>query len=197
MEKDILNLIHNSIENDHCKILCALAMDEENEKMRAYYRRKIFVYSVIYDAEFLVRKLYEVHKQCKLREKDDDIDFAYAYYLSCKDMQTKELKRKLVGNYKKQRVQDNMSKLKDIKYEIKQIQKARDNMHINENVRNNCIVSYRATIVNMCMKYKILSEELGLRYNSQIDKIMDENVKKIIEEDKVYVEDVERRISWN
>lgn len=195
MENDVLNLIHNSIENDHCKILCTLAMEETNEKMRAYYRRKIFIYSIIYDAEFFVRKLYEVHKECKLGEKDDDIDFAYAYYLSCKDMKTEDLKRKLVSGYKKQNVQENMANLKDIKYEIKQIQKARNNMHINETTRNNCIVSYRATIVNMCIKYKILSEELGLNYNSQIDKIMDENVKNIIEEDKVYVEGMQRRIS--
>ena len=183
MEKETLKLIMDSIGNDHCKMLCVLAMNEKNPKMRAYYRRKIFIYCIIYDAEIFVKKLYEVHEQNKLNYKDDDIDFAYLYYLSCKETNTDNLKMNIINRYNRQKVQNSI--LKHIKYQIKLIEKT-GNKNMNINIKNNSIVSYRATIVNMCMKYVILSNEFKLKKNSQIDKIMKENIEKIIEQDKIY-----------
>lgn len=190
-EEDILNLLKNSIPNDQCKMFCIPAIEETKKTMKFYYRTNIFIYCVVYELEYFINELFKIHKKDNSKG-EDDIEFAYLYYLQSHNQDDTKLKEKLVEKYKtiKKKVQQEIDSLKTIKFDVLWIKRIFRNNGDND-LKNNRIMGNRISIINTCMKYKILSKELELRYNEQIDKILNRNVKLLKKcnyiEDKLYL----------
>lgn len=176
-EEDILNLLKNSIPNDQCKMFCIPAIEETKKTMKLYYRTNIFIYCVVYELEYFINELFKIHKKDNIKG-EDDIEFAYLYYLQSHNQDDTKLKEKLVEKYKtiKKKVQKEIDSLKTIKFDVLWIKRIFRNNGDND-LKNNRIMGNRISIINTCMKYKILSKELELRYNEKIDKILNRNVK--------------------
>ena len=191
MEEDTLNLIRNSILNDHCKMFCIPAMEENKKSMKIYYRKKVFMYCVIYELEYFIKSLFEIHKKDNVKN-EDDIEFAYLYYLQEHNKNDDGLKNRLVDKYRKKtkKLQKYINDLTEIKFDVALI-KHSFKEKLGKDLKNNNIMSDRIDIINTCMRYKILSKELNLIYNEKIDKILKRNIMLVKKcnsiEDKFYL----------
>ena len=191
-EEDILNLLKNSILNDQCKMFCIPAIEETKKTMKLYYRKNIFMYCVVYELEYFINELFKIHKRDNIKRSEDDIEFAYLYYLQSHNKDDTKLKEKIVEKYKriKKKVQKEMDTLKEIKFDVFLIKLIfKDNG--DNDLKNNRIICNRISIINTCMKYKILSKELDLQYNERIDKVLSRNIMLLKKcnfiEDKLYL----------
>lgn len=190
-EEDILNLLKNSIYNDQCKMFCVPAIEENKKTMKIYYRTNIFIYCVVYELEYFINELFKIHKKDNIKG-EDNIEFAYLYYLQIHNQDDTNLKEKVVKKYKKRKkkIQKEIDNLQEIKFDVFLIKKRfRDNK--DKDLKNHSIMTSRISIINTCIKYKILSKELNLQFNEKIDKILIKNIKLLKKcnyvEDKLYL----------
>ena len=175
MDSDLINLLKNSIENDHCKLICLLSMKQNSKN---YFLDDLIIFSILYDMDYFVEKLY-AFKNSKWFE--DEVDFAYLYYRKKNEKEKTEEKRKIMLKYnneknKKKKLKE-ISKLDMINFYRKSIKKYR-NTETNNDFRNNNIICERLNIIALAMKYKFLLDEYKLK-NDKIDRILNWNIKRV------------------
>lgn len=186
MDKDLANIIRNSIPNDYCKLYCLDIMQEdENEKITIndYCERKVMIYCVIYDNSYFVKRIYKEKDFNKEGIYDRDLKYLYLYDLLKNNKDDEELENEICSNYEKEKDIKSLCKAMDslrgvnfnrrfIKYYNKK--KKEDIVTKNQN-----IVSSRLDIILDCITYKVLIKLLKLEDNKKIDRLLNWNISRV------------------
>ena len=182
MDKDLANIIRNTISNDYCKRLCLDVMEEENDgdSLSNFIDERIMLYCLIYDNSYFVDRIYKE----KSFDKNSSFKYIYVYNLFEENKHDEELEEELVSFYK------NEKRIKKLNKEIKslivinfarKLMKSQYKKYKKEDefIRNSTIINHRLDIISICIEYKVLIKLLGLEENKKIDRILNWNISRV------------------
>lgn len=180
MDKDIFNIIYNSAPNDFLKMECLDAQRSNMSKgMQKVCINIVFKFCVLYDMNYFIEKLY---KEKEINE-DKDNSFVYWYYLKKNHREDKELKAKLLSEYKtekdKKKMIKEINKLSIINLARKLMIYEYKHSKYDRDITVGSLVNDRIDIIADCMKYILLSEEWELEKNKKLERIMNWNIYSI------------------
>ena len=91
MDKELINLLKNSILNDYCKVICLLTINNTDKYMEKYYEEMLILYCIIYDFDYFIDRFYKIKSEYNTY---DEICFSFLYYMK----QKKNVDGKLITN---------------------------------------------------------------------------------------------------
>lgn len=182
MDKDLANIIRNTILNDYCKRLCLDVMEEENDddNLSNFIDEKIMIYCLIYDNSYFVDRIYKE----KSFNKNSNFKYIYVYNLLKENKHDEKLEKELTSFYKNRKRIEKLNKeiesLAVINFDRK-LMKIRYKKYKKEDefIRNSTIINHRLDIISTCIEYKVLIKLLDLEENMKIDRILNWNISRV------------------
>lgn len=181
MDKDMLNTVSNSIENDYLKMFCIdIIEDIQTSKYNIYcIKMCICTYLLINNYNYFLKKLFEGYK-IQSNFLYDDLNYIYYRYLKENNLPTQEIESKLFSNSKKciKSFQKDIDKLESVNIPRGNIlQYYRKKNNYSKDLNNCSLFEGSLKIISKCIKYKLLIENLNLQNNPKIDIIMKKYIK--------------------
>ena len=135
---------------------------------------------MIYDIPYFVEYIYKENTQNNILKEQEQINILYLYYLEKNNKEDINLKNKILEKYKKRkiekrRVTKEIQKLRLINFDrkiIKYNNKKQENIVIKKFLES----QNRLNIIACCIKYKFLINNLNLKDNKKIDRILNWNI---------------------
>ena len=180
MDENIINLIRNRISNDYCKLMCDEIIEEKSKVIMESYIIGLMIYCMIYDIPYFVEYIYKENTQNNILKEQEQINILYLYYLEKNNKEDINLKNKILEKYtkgkiEKRRVTKEIQKLRLINFDrkiIKYNNKKQENIVIKKFLES----QNRLNIIACCIKYKFLINNLNLKDNKKIDRILNWNI---------------------
>ena len=180
MDENIINLIRNRISNDYCKLMCDEIIGEKSKLIMESYIIGLMIYCMIYDIPYFVEYIYKKNTQNNILKEQEQINILYLYYLEKNNKEDINLKNKILEKYtkgkiEKRRVTKEIQKLRLINFDrkiIKYNNKKQENIVIKKFLES----QNRLNIIACCIKYKFLINNLNLKDNKKIDRILNWNI---------------------
>lgn len=180
MDENIINLIRNRISNDYCKLMCDEIIEEKSKLIMESYIIGLMIYCMIYDIPYFVEYIYKENTQNNILKEQEQINILYLYYLEKNNKEDINLKNKILEKYtkgkiEKRRVTKEIQKLRLINFDrkiIKYNNKKQENIVIKKFLES----QNRLNIIACCIKYKFLINNLNLKDNKKIDRILNWNI---------------------
>ncbi len=181
MDKDILNTISNSIDNDYFKMLCIDIIEDVQTSKYIIYCTKtsICTYLLINNNNYFLKKLFEGYK-IKSNLLYNDLDYIYYKYLKENNLPTQEIESKLFPNSKKhiKKFQKDIDTLESINVTRSvALPQYRKKNNYSKDLNNCRLFEESLEIISKCIKYKLLIKNLNLKDNLKIDIIMKKYIK--------------------
>ena len=180
MDENIINLIRNRISNDYCKLMFDEIIEEKSKLIMESYIIGLMIYCMIYDIPYFVEYIYKENTQNNILKEQEQINILYLYYLEKNNKEDINLKNKILEKYtkgkiEKRRVTKEIQKLRLINFDrkiIKYNNKKQENIVIKKFLES----QNRLNIIACCIKYKFLINNLNLKDNKKIDRILNWNI---------------------
>lgn len=183
MDKELVNLLRNSISNDYCKIMCLLTINNKDKYMEKYYEKILILYCIIYDFDYFVSKIHKIKNENN--NSYDEISFSFLYYMKQKENMDEKLINNLLQKYKNKKklnkTEQEIQSLNEINFHRKQLQRIHKEYKKDKKRQFYIldIIDKRMDIIALSMKYLILIDELKLNNNPKINRILKWNIKQV------------------
>lgn len=184
MDKDLANLIRNSIPNDYCKLFCLDIMEEDKRNsLNDYCEEKIMIYCFIYDNSYFVDRIYKEKDFNKKGVFDRTIRHIYLYNLLKNKKHDEALEKDICDTYKKEKdikqLKKDIDSLSELKFDRRLIKYYYNKKKDDIVIRNHNIISNRLSIISDCITYKLLIKLLNLEENKKIDRLLNWNISRV------------------
>lgn len=180
MDENIINLIRNRISNDYCKLMCDEVIEEKSKLLIQSYMTGLMIYCMIYDIPYFVEQIYKENTQNNVLKEQEQINILYLYYLERNNKENIELKNKILKKYtngksEKRKVTKEIQKLSLINFDRKII-KYNNKKEKNIVIKKFLELQNRIDMIACCIEYKFLINNLNLKDNKKIDRILNWNI---------------------
>ncbi len=180
MDENIINLIRNRISNDYCKLMCDEVIEEKSKLLLQSYITGLMIYCMIYDIPYFVEQIYKENIQNNVLKEQEQINILYLYYLERNNKENIELKNKILKKYtngksEKRKVTKEIQKLSLINFDRKII-KYNNKKQKNIVIKKFLELQHRLNMIACCIEYKFLINNLNLKDNKKIDRILNWNI---------------------
>ena len=180
MDENIINLIRNRISNDYCKLMCDEVIEEKSKLLIQSYMTGLMIYCMIYDIPYFVEQIYKENIQNNVLKEQEQINILYLYYLERNNKENIELKNKILKKYtngksEKRKVTKEIQKLSLINFDRKII-KYNNKKQKNIVIKKFLELQHRLNMIACCIEYKFLINNLNLKDNKKIDRILNWNI---------------------
>ena len=180
MDENIINLIRNRISNDYCKLMCDEVIEEKSKLLIQSYMTGLMIYCMIYDIPYFVEQIYKENTQNNVLKEQEQINILYLYYLERNNKENIELKNKILKKYtngksEKRKVTKEIQKLSLINFDRKII-KYNNKKQKNIVIKKFLELQHRLNMIACCIEYKFLINNLNLKDNKKIDRILNWNI---------------------
>ena len=180
MDENIINLIRNRISNDYCKLMCDEVIEEKSKLLLQSYITGLMIYCMIYDIPYFVEQIYKENIQNNVLKEQEQINILYLYYLERNNKENIELKNKILKKYtngksEKRKVTKEIQKLSLINFDRKII-KCNNKKQKNIVIKKFLELQHRLNMIACCIEYKFLINNLNLKDNKKIDRILNWNI---------------------
>lgn len=182
MDKDLLNLIVNSINNDYFKMLCIDIIEDIPTNKDIIYGNKIsiFTYLLINNNYYFLQKLFEDYI-VKKNLFHNDLDYIYYKYLQANNLPIEEkIQTKLFPKSERyvKKLQKDINELESIniaRYSAVSLYRKKNNY--SSDLNKYTLFENSLEIISKCIKYKLQIANLNLQDNPKIDVIMKKYIK--------------------
>lgn len=182
MDKDLLNLIVNSINNDYFKMLCIDIIEDIPTNKDIIYGNKIsiFTYLLINNNYYFLQKLFEDYT-VKKNLFHNDLDYIYYKYLQANNLPIEEkIQTKLFPKSERyvKKLQKDINELESIniaRYSAVSLYRKKNNY--SSDLNKYTLFENSLEIISKCIKYKLQIANLNLQDNPKIDVIMKKYIK--------------------
>ena len=180
MDENIINLIRNRISNDYCKLMCDEVIEEKSKLLLQSYITGLMIYCMIYDIPYFVEQIYKENIQNNVLKEQEQINILYLYYLERNNKENIDLKKKILKKYtngksEKRKVTKEIQKLSLINFDRKII-KYNNKKQKNIVIKKFLELQHRLNMIACCIEYKFLINNLNLKDNKKIDRILNWNI---------------------
>lgn len=180
MDENIINLIRNRISNDYCKLMCDEVIEEKSKLLIQSYMTGLMIYCMIYDIPYFVEQIYKENTQNNVLKEQEQINILYLYYLERNNKENIELKNKILKKYtngksEKRKVTKEIQKLSLINFDRKII-KYNNKKEKNIVIKKFLELQNRIDMIACCIEYKFLINNVNLKDNKKIDRILNWNI---------------------
>lgn len=180
MDENIINLIRNRISNDYCKLMCDEVIEEKSKLLLQSYITGLMIYCMIYDIPYFVEQIYKENTKNNVLKEQEQINILYLYYLERNNKENIELKNKILEKYtngksEKRKVTKEIQKLSLINFDRKII-KYNNKKEKNIVIKKFLELQNRIDMIACCIEYKFLINNLNLKDNKKIDRILNWNI---------------------
>ncbi len=180
MDENIINLIRNRISNDYCKLMCDEVIEEKSKLLIQSYMTGLMIYCMIYDIPYFVEQIYKENTKNNVLKEQEQINILYLYYLERNNKENIELKNKILEKYtngksEKRKVTKEIQKLSLINFDRKII-KYNNKKEKNIVIKKFLELQNRIDMIACCIEYKFLINNLNLKDNKKIDRILNWNI---------------------
>ena len=138
------------------------------------------IYCMIYDIPYFVEQIYKENIQNNVLKEQEKINILYLYYLERNNKENIELKNKILKKYtngksEKRKVTKEIQKLSLINFDRKII-KYNNKKEKNIVIKKFLELQNRIDMIACCIEYKFLINNLNLKDNKKIDRILNWNI---------------------